>query len=240
MNQRMVPGAGGNGRVLLQHHADAFERPERRVGNGIRHAVIGAAPAAFRPHEIVAAVVQEHKRSFDVAFRGDFPENSAIGVGLKTGEIGFQPHDVAMPPAAVNHIVLPVLVLENELVNGLRAVVKLIEQGFAEVIGEGAVGLVGNRYADAAAFGVVLNIVGGEEEEILLAFLDDGRRPHGFMGPFDGGSVQKVWVFFPVNQVFGGKGIQKNLSFIYVRPGGVNPVAIVKNSPFGVGIPAGE
>ena len=63
-----------------------------------------------------------------------------------------QPRDVAVPPAAIDHVILAVLVLEHELVDRLRAVVEVVDQRLAQIILERPFRLVGHRHPDAADF----------------------------------------------------------------------------------------
>jgi len=119
----------------------------------------------------------------------------------KALEIIAESRDVAMSPAAIDEIILVVLVVENELIDRLSAVVKFIDEGMTQVIAIRAFGAGRHRYTDASPLLVILNVVGTKEKEILLAFLHDSRRPHGPLRPFDGSRINNVLVFGPVNQV---------------------------------------
>jgi hypothetical protein len=94
-----------------------------------------AAPAAFGPHVVVAAVVLEHQRAFDVLRRRrDFLEQRAVGHRHDTGEVVLEPHDVGVLPAAVDHVMAAVVVTEDELVDRLRTVVELVDQRLADQV----------------------------------------------------------------------------------------------------------
>src|SRR6478609_4293473 len=114
-----MPSPGRNGRVLLKNFSDALERTERGIRDGISHGVIWSGPAALGPHEVILAVADEHERSFHITLRRHFLKGCAVGKRFEAGEILLQLRDIAVPPAAVIHVKLVVLVAEDELIDRL-------------------------------------------------------------------------------------------------------------------------
>src|SRR3546814_6667195 len=76
-------------------------------------------------------------------------------------------HDVAMLPAAIIEVMLPIVVAKDKLVDRLRAIVEGIDQRLADGVLERPLGTVADRDADAAELVVRLDVVGAEEEIIL-------------------------------------------------------------------------
>jgi len=241
----VVARAGGDGGVLLEDLADPLEGAGGCVGDRIGYGVVGAAPPAFGPHEIIFSVAAEHPWSFDIAFWRDLFEHRPVGEGLEAGEAGFQPGDIAVAPSSIDDIVLTVLVVEDRLVDGLGAVVEFVDEGMTQVIFIGSFGFVGDGDADAADGAVVLDIVCAEEEKVFDCtgwggLGSDGGGPHGAAGPMDGGRVEDVGVFCPVDEVGGGEGIEEDLFIVFIGVGGIDPVGVAEDGGFGVGVPAGE
>ena len=148
LNDRVMPRAGSNLRILLQYFVDALERPEWRIGHRVGHRIIRPGPAAFRPHEIIFAVSLEHERPLNVALRGDFFESCPIGKCFEAPKIIPKPGDVAVSPAAINQIVLAVRIAERKLIDRLRAIMEAVNQRFAQIILEWPFRLVGHSQAD--------------------------------------------------------------------------------------------
>lgn len=240
LNDRVMPRPGGDAGILLAYFADALKRAKWRVGHGVGNAVFGARPAAFRPHKIVFSIADEHKGALHVTVGRDFLENFAVFKRQEAREISVQPGDVAMPPAAIDEVKLPVLVLEYKLVNGLSAVVKLIHERLAEVIPVGAAGLVRHRHADSTVFGIALNVVCSEEKIVFAILFHRRGCPHGHVRPLHSSRIEDARVFCPVDQVGGREGIEIHLFRVLVAVGWKNLVAIAKNPGFRVGVPAFE
>src|SRR3546814_15555245 len=74
-----------------------------------------------------------------------------------------EPDDVAMLPAAIIEVMLPIVVAKDELVDRLRAIVEGIDQRLADGVLERPLGTVADRDADAAELVVRLDVVGAEE-----------------------------------------------------------------------------
>src|SRR5690606_38094348 len=119
--------------------------------------------------------------------------------------------DVAVSPAAVDQVVLAVGVFEHELVDGLRTVVELVDEGLPEMILEGAGGLVGDGYADAADGVVVLDVVRAEEEVVATILFDDRRCPHRAFGPLDLARVEDARVLRPSDEILGREAVEEDL-----------------------------
>ncbi len=169
----MMTRAGGHRRVLLENLAHALERPKHRRARSVGDSIVWSRPTAFRPHEIIAAVLEEHERAFDVALRCDLLERCAIRKRRQAREVLIQFRNVAMPPTAVDQIKRSIAVLENKLIDRLGAIVKLINQRLAQVVFEWSSGLAGASDANTTNLLIVLNIIRAEEEVIPAAFLDD-------------------------------------------------------------------
>ena len=134
MQHRVMTGAGRHRRILLQDLAGALERAERRGPDRVRNRVVGSGPAALGPHEVILAVLQQHEGSLHVARGSDLLEGAAVGEGDETGEVVLQPGDVAVPPAPVHDVVGAVTVLEDHLIDWLRAVVELVDERPSQVV----------------------------------------------------------------------------------------------------------
>jgi len=61
-----VAGAFSDGGIGLQNLSCAGEGAGGAVAFGIGNAVVGSAPVAFGPHEVVGAVALDHEGAFDV------------------------------------------------------------------------------------------------------------------------------------------------------------------------------
>jgi len=105
----MVTRPGGYIFILLQDFTDAPEWPQRRVADGIGHAVIGPGPATFAPHKVILPLPFEHKGTFDILIRGDLLEDAAILKGQKACKITVQPGYVAVPPPPVVQVILTLI-----------------------------------------------------------------------------------------------------------------------------------
>lgn len=65
-------------------------------------------------HEVVLAILQKHEGAFDVALWCDLLEHAAVGKRNESREIGVQPRDVTVAPAAVDDV-------SRSTTNGIRA-----------------------------------------------------------------------------------------------------------------------
>ena len=144
-----------------------------------------------------------------------------------------------MAPTAVEHIVLSVVVAEDELVDGLCAVDDFVDERFAKSILVGAFGLVADGHADAAHLAFV-HIVAAEEEVELVVSLDDGGSPERSAKPRDVGLCDDILVLRPVHEVFAREGVEVQLLVVGSAKRREDPVLSVEDSAFGVGIPTGE
>lgn len=145
-----------------------------------------------------------------------------------------------MTPSAVDHIPGTILVMEDGLVDGLGSVVKFVDEGMAQVIFIWTLGLVGDGNSDASDGGVVLYIVGSEEEIIFTILFGDGGGPHGASGPADGAGVEDMFVLLPVDEIGRGKGVEEHLLVVFGGIGRVYPVSVTEYGGFRVGVPPGE
>src|SRR4051812_15267251 len=151
-----MPCSGRDGRVLLEDLADSLERSRRRSADRIGDGVVRSRPSALGPHEVVLAVLRQHEGTFDVAGGGDLLEGRAVGERDEAGEGVVEASDVTVPPAAVDYIEgAACRVAEDHLVDGLRAVVKAVDERVAEQVDEGARGRARASDADAADGAVV-------------------------------------------------------------------------------------
>ena len=145
-----------------------------------------------------------------------------------------------MAPAAVVHVILPVVVAEDELVDGLRPVHDPVDQRFAQRIAERPGRGVGHGDPDAAHLLLAVNVVAREEEVIAAVGMQDRRRPHGLLHPADGVRREDPGVLLPMHEVLRRKGVEERLFLVKRRIGGINPVFIAENHPFGIGVPSFE
>ncbi len=169
--------------------------------------------------------------------------------GNKAGIVGIQFSHIALPPAAVEHIVRPVHVPEHELIDGLGVVVEGIDQGFAQVIAVRPARCIGYRHPDAAKVIYVvirvvaarprrpLHVIPPEKQVVLPVFFDRRRGPHGLPHPLHDAGIQNARVLFPVYQVLRRERIQKQLILEGRRVGWKHPVRIPENYSLGVGVP---
>src|SRR4029453_8035558 len=124
---RMMPRAGRDTRILRQDVAGALEGSERRRPDRVRDRVVRTGPAAFGPHEVVLAVLHENPRALDVARRRDLLEHRPRAVNRhEAREVGIELRDVAVTPAAVDEVMRAAGIGEDEWIDRLRAVVKLV------------------------------------------------------------------------------------------------------------------
>ena len=107
-----------------------------------------------------------------------------------------------MLPSAIDHIVLPVVILKNKLVDGLRAVLYFVYQRPAQKIFERPGGTIGNSNAYTAdLLFIIMNIIRAKKEIILPAHFGNSGRPHGLFGPFYSCSINNIGMFCPMHQV---------------------------------------
>ena len=172
----VVSGPRGDGRVGLQDRPFPLEGAEGAVGAGVGHVVVGAGPATLTPHKVVSPVSLEHERTLHIALRRHFLVDAPVLEGDEAHQVVTQLHQVAMPPAAVVHIVRPVVIQEDELVDGLRPVHDLVHERMPEGVLERAGGVVSHGDADAA-LPFLVHVVRPEKEVVLPVLPDHGRRP---------------------------------------------------------------
>src|SRR5258708_1446316 len=144
-----------------------------------------------------------------------------------------------MPPSSVKNIILSILVSEHELVDRLSAMDDGIDQRLAEIIPEGAARLSGYSHANAPLLSR-MHIVGAKEKIVLLLLFYNSRRPHGALGPLNPLRIQDMRVLRPVDQVCGGKCVEKDLLPVRSRISGINPIFFPEYGRLRVGIPARE
>ena len=125
-------------------------------------------------------------------------------------EVGTQLADVAMPPSAVEHVVLAVVVTEDKLVYWLCSVYDFIDERLAESVFVGAFGLVAYSNTDAANFTFV-HIVAAKEKVELIVSLDNGRSPKSTFQPRNVCLSDNILVLRPVHKVFAGECIKVKL-----------------------------
>src|SRR3546814_8494312 len=82
----MVPRPARDLEILLQNLAHRLERSDRARPHRIGDAVIGAGPAALRPHEIIDALALHEERPLDIAGRRDLLVRLAIRERLDRGD----------------------------------------------------------------------------------------------------------------------------------------------------------
>src|SRR6185312_14082407 len=133
-----MTGASSNRWILLQNFSNSVERSKRRGRHGVGDGIVGACPGAFRPHEVVLPVLQDHEGSLDVILGRNLLEDRPIGEGNEAREVVLQLGNVAVAPASINDVIRPVTVLEYERINRLRPVVKLVNEGLSQIIRERA------------------------------------------------------------------------------------------------------
>ena len=85
-----------------------------------------------------------------------------------------------------------------------------------------------------------MHIVGTEEYVVLAVFAQGGGSPHAFVRPFHLGSIYHRVVACPVHKVFRRETVDERLAFIFVAPCGIDPVSVVINHTFRIGIPPFE
>ena len=159
VEHRMMTRPARDLEILRQYLAARGEGPGRGGARRISDAIVGAGPAALGPHEIIDALAFDQETALDIAGRGDFLVGGAIGEGFDPSQIGAQPYDVAMFPAAIEEVNLPVFVAIGEGVDRLSAIVKGTDQRLADRIAERAARVVADRQAYAAYLTVALNII---------------------------------------------------------------------------------
>src|SRR5512138_1963005 len=155
----MMPGPFSNFRILFQNGTQSLKRPYGRISNGIGYAVIRTSTATFGPHKIIFAIPHKHERTFDITLRRYFLKYGSIIKSDKTGKIIFQLNNIAMPPSAVDHIILPIFVLKNKLIDWLGTILKLVQQRFTKQILKRSLRILGHTYSDTSFFIVILNII---------------------------------------------------------------------------------
>ena len=236
MQDRMMTRTGSHRRVLLQDLVDALKGTERRIGNRIGHGVIRARPAPLAPHEIILAMLLEHKGPLHIAIRCHLLVDRSILKRYQPSEIGIQLHYVAMPPATVIHIIGAVVILEDKLVDGLRPIHNLVDQRFAQQILVGTLRTVAHRYTDATDL-TLMHIIRTEKQVILTLLANHSRCPHGSFCPFHLRRVNDVGVLRPSDQILGRETIEMSLLLIHIAPRGIDPIGIVIDDALGIGIP---
>ena len=235
-----MAGAAGDALIALKDFAFELEGTKGTVADGIGHAIVWASPAALAPHEVVLAAALQHEGAFNVLLAGRYLVELLSVFPRDDGkEVGAQLADVAMAPAAIEHIVLSVVVAEDELVDGLCAVDYLVDERFAESIFVWAFGTVAYGHADASNF-AFMHIVPTKEKVELVVSLDDCGSPKRATEPRDVSLRDDVLVLRPVHEVFARESVEVQLLVVGSAKRREDPVLSVEDSTFGVGIPTGE
>ena len=164
------------------------------------------ATMGCRPHEVICPAVPEHERPLGVIRGGDLLVEGAVVEGHDTQQIRRQAYHVAVPPAAVVHVVAAVVVAEDELVDGLGPVDDAVDERLAQRIAERPGRGVGHGYADAAGF-TLMDVVAGEEKVILAVGMNGRGRPHGAFHPLHLVVGDDPGVLLPVYEVFRREGV---------------------------------
>src|SRR4029079_16305908 len=95
-----------------------------------------------------------------------------------------------VPPAAVNDVVRAITILEYQLIDRLRTVVKPVDQRLAELVRERTRGRSSAGDPDAADLLVVLDVVRAEEQVVPAILFDDRRRADRAVRPRHAGDVE--------------------------------------------------
>ena len=223
--------------VLLQYLADAAERTEGRVADGVGHTIVGAAPSAFAPHEVVLAAALHHERTLHIVLGRHLLIHVPVVEGHQAQQVVGQPHHVAVPPSAVVHVVLPVVIAKHKLVYRLRPVHYLLYQRTSQRILVGTLRPAARSHADAAHLAFV-HVVGREEQVVRAVLLQYRRSPHRLLGPLHVVSRQHPLVLLPRLQVLRRESIKVRLLLVQVRERREHPVASLEHRPLRVGIPS--
>ena len=93
---RVVACTGAHILIGLQNHTAWLEWAEWVVGNSVLHTVVRLAPLTLRPHKVVLAVLDKHKRTFDILARGNLLENLAILERNEAGKVVVELADIAV------------------------------------------------------------------------------------------------------------------------------------------------
>ncbi len=197
----VVARARGNGQVLLEDLVEALEGADRVVGDAVRDSVVGAAPAALAPEEIVLALALEHLGPLDVVFRRNLLVLVAVGESADADHVLVDEGDVGVAVAAVVDVGLAVVVDEDVLVNGLSAVVVLADERLANGVQIRALGAVCDANANATIFVICLNVVGAKVEVVFAIARDGSGGPDSSLRPREAGRIQDVGVLSPVDEV---------------------------------------
>src|SRR5690606_8905122 len=134
LDHRMMPGTCRYLRILLQNDSFAFKGAEWSIRNSISHLIIRAAPASFRPHEIVLPVFDKHKWTLHIILWRYLFIQCAIIKWNQRSEVLIELYHVAMAPATIIHVVRSIFVFKYKLVYGLRPIYNLIDQWFPDNI----------------------------------------------------------------------------------------------------------
>ena len=221
--------------IRAQDHALTHEGAQRVVRHGIGHTIVGACPAALRPHEVILAVADEHERPLDITFGRNLLEGLAVVEGDEPAQVVTQLGDIAVAPAAVIHVERAVLVLEYELVDGLRAVDDLADKGLAQIILERPCGVVRHGYAYAADL-ALMHVVRAEEEIILSILLYGGGGPQRTPQPLYARRVDDTLMLGPLHQILRREGVEEQLIVKWCRIGGIDPIGVAEDHTLWVGI----
>ena len=115
-----------------------------------------------------------------------------------------------MSPAAIDEVIRSVVVMEDKLINRLRAVDDFVDKRLAEQVAIGSFRLIGDGDANAPHFAFV-DVVRAKEEVVFSVLLNDGRRPHSASRPFDLVVRENSLVLRPGNEIGGGEAIEISL-----------------------------
>ena len=140
-----------------------------------------------------------------------------------------------MSPTTIIHIITPVIIV-HKLVDRLRSIHYLINQRLAQQIFVRSFRTIADCHANATNLSFV-NIVRSKKEIIFSIFANHRRSPHRFLSPFNGCSIQNRSMFGPVHKVFGRETIKESLFFVNIAPSWKDPISIIINNAFRIGIP---
>jgi 4-amino-4-deoxy-L-arabinose transferase-like glycosyltransferase len=236
----VMAGPGGDVGILLEDCPDTLPWSHDRVGDGIRDAVVGTGPSAFRPHEVVPTVADEHERPLHIACGRDLLEHLAVVEREESSIVVAQPCDVAVSPAAVDQVVAAVVVTEYELVDRLGAMMEAVDEWSADVIAIRPGRGIRDGDADPADLVVALDVVGGEEQEVVTVPLDRRRGPHGAVCPRNVVSSQDAIMLRPGDEIERGERIEMELAVVGGGVGREDPVGLVEHDTFRIGVPPGD
>ena len=143
-----------------------------------------------------------------------------------------------MAPATIHDVKRTVAILKHHLVDGLRAVLKSVDEGFAKVVLERTMRTARARHTNAAHLPVVLDIVCAEEQIIPTTFRHDRRRPQRASRPPNVRRIEHARMLDPCHEIPRREGVHKGLFAVRRRIRGEDPVLSLEDVRLRVGVPA--